>query len=59
MSLLRLNQNHRQKDDRYRAEPEPALRMRDAMKRFRVERLSLRGAEALAPPSGPPDPHGR
>ena len=56
--LFRLDQDPGEKDDRYRAEPEPALRMRDAMKRFRSERLSLRGAEALAPPSGPPDPHG-
>jgi arylsulfatase A-like enzyme len=56
--LFRLDQDPGEKDDRYRAEPEPALHMRDAMKRFRSERLSLRGAEALAAPSGPPDPHG-
>jgi choline-sulfatase len=44
--------------DRYRSEPEPALRMRAELERFRAERTSLRGPMAEAPLSGPPTPHG-
>ena len=57
--LFRLDRDPGEKDDRYRAEPEPALHMRDALKRFRAERLSLRGADLTAPLSGPAGNHGR
>ena len=48
-----------EKNDRYRSEPEPALRLREALKRIRAETLTLRAPEAEVPFSGPPTPHGR
>jgi choline-sulfatase len=55
--LFHLVDDPGEKKDRYRAEPEPALRMRAELGRFRAERTSLRGPTAEAPLSGPPTPH--
>ncbi|MCK6570507.1 sulfatase-like hydrolase/transferase [Myxococcota bacterium] len=55
--LFDLADDPAEKRDRYRSDPEPALRMRAALERFRAEHLSLRGPVADAPLSGPPTPH--
>ena len=44
--LYDLQTDARERDDRYRHDPEPALRMRDALKRFRSEEIAVRGPKA-------------
>lgn len=55
--LFNLADDPAEKRDRYRSDPEPALRMRGALGRFRSEHMSLRGPLPDAPLSGPPAPH--